>query len=163
MEVDGDGGPVQWVLWMDQRGTREPLGADFTMNFIAPNVNTSADVFSFTSSAPTFDEATAKEDLINVFPNPYLGFNLREENSFTRFVTFSHLPELSTIRIFTLAGTLVRTIMKSDESQFINWNLQNEFGLPVASGIYIAHISTGVGTRILKMAIVQEQQFLRNF
>lgn len=162
-----DGGPVQWNLWLDQRGTREPMGAAFSIEFIAPNVNTAADKFTFSSKAPTSDLATAKADLslINVFPNPYRGFNRAELNRFNRFVTFSHLPRRATIRIFTLAGVLVRTIVKDDESQFLNWNLQNERGLPAASGIYLAHLEMPDmnEVKILKLAIVREEQFLRNF
>jgi hypothetical protein len=50
-------------------------------------------------------------------------------------------------------------------NQFLRWNLQNENGLPVASGIYIAYIEMGnIGTtKTLKIAIIQEQQFLRNY
>jgi len=50
-------------------------------------------------------------------------------------------------------------------AQFLQWDLQNENGLPVASGIYIARIECpDVGiVKDLKLAIVQEQQFLRNF
>lgn len=162
-----DGGPVQWNLWLDQRGTAEPLGAAFSMELIAPNVNTAADKFSFTSKAPVNSVEMAKADLamVNVFPNPYRGFNRAESNRFNRFVTFSHLPERATIRIFTLAGVLVRTIIKDDERQFINWDLQNERNLPAASGIYLAHIEFPDlnEVKILKLAIVREEQFLRNF
>jgi hypothetical protein len=110
----------------------------------------------------------AKQDvdkLVNVYPNPYMGFNRAELNRFDRFVTFTHLPQQATIRIFSLAGVLVRTIMKDDDSQFIRWNLQNEDGLPAASGIYLAHVDMpSLGkTKILKLAIIQEQQFLDRF
>lgn len=41
--------------------------------------------------------------------------------------------------------------------------LRNETGLPVASGMYIVHIDmtdVGMGNKILKVAIIQEAQFL---
>lgn len=162
-----NGGPVQWVLWLDQRGTREPLGAQFLIDFTAPNVNTSADKFTFSSQGPTQSVDVAKADLnlVNVFPNPYVGFNRAEANRFNRFVTFNHLPSKVTIRIFTLAGVLVRTIMKENDSQFVQWDLQNERGLPAASGIYVAHIDfPELGeVKVLKLAVVREDQFLRNF
>ncbi|MEK7728866.1 MAG: hypothetical protein AAB354_10665 [candidate division KSB1 bacterium] len=162
-----DGGPVQWVLWLDQRGTREPLGAAFLIDFTAPNVNTSADKFTFSSHGPTHDVALAKADLdlVNVFPNPYVGLNRAEANRFNRYVTFNHLPSKATIRIFTLAGVLVRTIMKDSEAQFAQWDLQNERGLPAASGVYVAHIDFPElnEVKVLKLAVVREDQFLRNF
>ena len=160
--------PVQMVLWMDRRGSREPLGADFTMSFVAPKVNTTADVFSFSSSGPTSNNTLAKQDvveLVNVFPNPYKGVNSFEPTRFNRFVTFSHLPQNAEIRIFNLAGIQVRRLLKNDPSQFMNWDLQNEKNLPVASGIYVAHVNMpDLGaSKDLKLIIIQEQQFLRNF
>ncbi len=60
---------------------------------------------------------------------------------------------------------LVRTIDKQDEGQFARWDLANENGLPVASGLYIAYIELPeLGTtKILKLAIIQEQQILDRF
>jgi hypothetical protein len=101
-------------------------------------------------------------DLVNVFPNPYLGVNRFEENRFNRRVTFSHLPQTATIRIFNLAGILVRKIDKDDASQFVDWDLLNENELPVAGGLYIVNIEMpGLGSKNLKLALIPEQQFLR--
>ncbi|MBI4535812.1 MAG: hypothetical protein HY708_06005, partial [Ignavibacteriae bacterium] len=120
------------------------------------------------------DLGLARQDVsqIKAFPNPYYGFNIAETNRVNRFITFNHLPDQATIRIFNLAGVLVRTLRKQDpagSSQYLNWDLQNENGLPVASGIYIAYIElkdaagNDLGTKTLKVAIIQEQQFLRNY
>ena len=50
-------------------------------------------------------------------------------------------------------------------SEFQRWNLANESGLPVASGLYIAYIELPeLGeTKILKVAIIQEQQIIDRF
>ena len=125
------------------------------------------DEFEFSVTAERYSEALAKESVqkINVFPNPYLGVNEAETSRYNHFVTFSHLPPKANIRIFDMSGTLVRTIEKDDPSQFTRWDLQNHNELPVASGMYIAHIELpGTGmSRVLKLAIIQEQQFLQNF
>ncbi len=86
-------------------------------------------------------------------------------NKYNRFVTFTHLPDKATIRIFNLAGVLVKTIEKTDAGQFQRWDLANESGLPVASGLYIAYIEMpDVGTtKIVKLAVIQEQQILDRF
>ncbi|MBI1803722.1 MAG: T9SS type A sorting domain-containing protein [Ignavibacteriae bacterium] len=119
--------------------------------------------------------AAAKNEIekINVFPNPYYGVNRAELSRFRRYVTFNHLPAYAKIRIFNLAGTLVRTVIKQDDpnasTQFTNWDLNNETGLPVASGMYIAYLElkdangNDLGTKTLKLMIVQEQQFLDNY
>lgn len=113
------------------------------------------------------DVSLAKEQVksINVFPNPYYGMNVDELDRYSRFVTFNHLPEKATIRLFDLAGTLVRVLEKDDPDQFLRWDLTNYNNLPVASGIYLAHIEMkDLGeTKILKLMIVQEQQYLQRY
>ncbi|MCH8069830.1 MAG: T9SS type A sorting domain-containing protein, partial [Candidatus Marinimicrobia bacterium] len=112
---------------------------------------------------------TAKDRVkdITVFPNPYMGMNTWEISRFDKYVTFSHLPNKATIKIYTLTGVLVRTLSHepSDGSQYIRWDLTNDFGLPVASGMYIAHIDMpDIGEeKVLKLAIIQEQQYLRSY
>ena len=55
--------------------------------------------------------------------------------------------------------------MKNDKGQLTTWNLQNEAGFPVASGMYVAYIDLpDVGTtKTLKLGVVQEQEFLHHF
>jgi hypothetical protein len=109
---------------------------------------------------------------VNVFPNPYYATNTLEVGRFQKFVTFSHLPvnQPTTIRIFNLAGTQVRKLDKqanesSNQSQFLQWDLNNATGLPVASGIYICHIDMPeLGkTKVLKVFIVQSAEILEFF
>jgi hypothetical protein len=118
---------------------------------------------SIPSGAISGDINLAKQQVakVNVFPNPYFGANAYEDNKYQRFVTFTHLPKKATVRIFNLAGTLVNKLIKNDDSQFFNWNLRNQSGLPVASGMYIIYIDMdNLGTKILKLGVVMEAQFL---
>ncbi len=150
--------------------------ADYTVGDVVkinyPNpLQSGVDNFAFTApGAPTISTELAKEDVknINVFPNPYYGVNSLEINKYQRFVTFNHLPETYTIRIFNLAGQQVATIDSDSpvrNGQYQNWDLNNNDGLPVASGLYIAYIDMpDLGkTKILKFAIIQEQQILDRF
>lgn len=165
-DILNNGLPVMWWLGVQRRG-----GANFTDGdeflILANHINTSNDVFTFTAPAPSSSVDLAKKDIekINVFPNPYYGVNSEELNKYNRFVTFSHLPAKATIRIFNLAGVMVRTIEKNSTTQFERWDLANDSGLPVASGLYIAYIDMpDIGkTKILKLAIIQEQQILDRF
>ena len=121
------------------------------------------DTFTFTVPAPTYSATAAQEDVskVNIFPNPYYGYQPRETNSLNKIVTISHLPTKATIRVYNLAGLLVKTIYKDDNSQFATWDLRNQDSLPVASGIYIIYVDMGnLGTKILKFAMVQQQQVL---
>jgi hypothetical protein len=135
---------------------------------IANHILTKANSFTFTAPANTVNDATlAKASIgeINVFPNPYYGVNSQEINKYQRFVTFSHLPTRAVVRIFNLAGIMVRRIDKDDASQFLRWDLANDSGLPVGSGLYIAYVEMpDIGAKkIVKIAVVQEQQVLDRF
>lgn len=105
--------------------------------------------------------AQANIDKISVFPNPYFGSNSIETDKYRRFVRFIGLPKKVTVRIYSLSGVFVQRIEKEDNSQFLDWNLLNGDNLPVASGIYLAYLDMpGVGTKVMKIAIIQEQQYI---
>jgi hypothetical protein len=63
-----------------------------------------------------------------------------------------------------LAGQLVKVI-EHDGGQFENWDLLNHSNLPVASGMYIAHLEMpDLGKiKVLKIAIIQEGEVLETF
>jgi hypothetical protein len=168
IQVDGGpdaiNAPATWVTV--HYGTNYGLGAVVKITYANP-IQFGVDTYGFQTTAPAYSSELAASQVnnINVFPNPYYGINSEELNKYNRFVTFSHLPDQATVRIFNLAGVLVQTIQKDEPGQFLRWNLSNEDGLPVASGLYIAYIELPeLGeTKILKLAIVQEQQILDRF
>jgi hypothetical protein len=164
--------PLLYVGWYSQTsgisnyGVKYPWREDDKWT-ITPNVPfTTADKFTFTTEAPTVaDVVLAKQDVtqINVFPNPYVGANAQELNKYQRFVTFNHLPQVAHFRIYTVTGTLVRSFDKNDGTQLAYWDLLNDNGLPVASGMYIIHIQMpGLDDteKVLKLGVVQEAQYL---
>jgi hypothetical protein len=165
--TESDQLPTMWMILACRRGAPSVyFHAGDQFEILANHPNTAADVYNFTAPNPVFDADKAKADIakINVFPNPYYGVNTEELNKYQRFVTFSHLPQTAKIRIFNLAGVLVRTIDKDDPGQFQRWDLQNDNGLPVGSGLYIAYIDMpGIGNKTVKFSIIQEQQILDRF
>ena len=77
---------------------------------------------------------------------------------------FTRLPVQTTIRIFSLAGVFVRKLEKNDLGQYVDWDLKNDWGSYVASGMYIAYIEMpGMGTKILKLAVIMEKEHLNKF
>jgi hypothetical protein len=136
---------------------------------VSTKPNTPADVFTFNTSTykpKTNDAALAKQEVekINVFPNPYFGQNLEERDPLNRFVTFTHLPAEAKIRIFTLAGDVVRTIEHTNGLTYERWDLRNQDGIPVASGMYLIHIDLGpLGEKILKAAVMIPEERLDVF
>ena len=137
---------------------------------------TSADMFSFKTTYKgelSLDQKKALFDKVNVFPNPLFGFN--PATSYTNaapdnpFVSFSNLPpEEITIRIYTLSGTLIRTLTTEDKSDpgstFLRWDLENEDGLRAASGLYLAIVSSPqFGEKILKFSIIMPQKQIQRY
>ncbi len=163
--------PILYGGWYILKDATKPPYNNGDVYRIKPTLNpTATDKWTYNTVglkpvSGDLDLAKAEVDKINVFPNPYYAVNPREVNKYQRFVTFSHLPVKATLRIFNLAGQLVRTIEKNSPSQFITWDLVNESSFPVASGLYIVHVDMpDLGkTKILKLAIIQEQQVLDHY
>ena len=134
---------------------------------------TEYDVYQFrTGKTITADQERELWDKVNVFPNPLYGFNpatsYNNAPADEPFVTFSNLPEEVTIKIYTLSGTLIRTLYTEDKSNptspFLRWDLQNESRLRVASGLYIALISSPTyGDKILKFSIIMPQKQIQKY
>lgn len=136
---------------------------------------TTADVYEFETRKNgqlSSDEENALFKKVNVFPNPLYGFNTA--TSYTNspsddpFVTFSNLPRDVTITIYSLSGNKLRTLNTSDKSSpsspFLQWNLENDSGIRVASGLYIAIVdSPKYGQKILKFSIIMPQKQLQKY
>lgn len=161
--------PVLYAMWVYGPATGSAYKAG---DKIVINVSVALgadDKWTFTTDGrqPITSTDLAKQSVqnINVWPNPYFGFNKNELNKYQRFVQISHLPSKATIRIFNLAGILIRTIIKNDATQFATWDLQNQSGLPVAAGMYIMFIDMpDLGTsKTLKLAVIPETQFLDRY
>ena len=160
--------PNSGWAWQFNDASKFTVGDVLDLSFLNP-VKAGEDRWLFSPSsliAATKDEAKEQLDLLNVFPNPYFAFNVEERAPLDRFVTFTHLPEGdATIRIYSLGGHFVRVIDHGSTSfagsSFDQWNLTNNAGIPVASGMYIVHIEIpDVGDRFLKLAIFQPEERL---
>jgi hypothetical protein len=119
-------------------------------------VNSYNPTYSFNTDnivAVTGDNVIAQEalDIINIVPNPYYGYSSYEVNQLDNRVKITNLPKRATIKIFTVSGTEVRTLNKDNSLTSIDWDLKNNFGIPIASGLYVIHINApGVGEKVIK-------------
>ena len=110
------------------------------------------------TTAPELDQQIAELDEIGIVPNPYKGVSQYEVSNLSDLVRFTDMPEEATIRIFSVSGTLVKTLVKSGPERTIEWDLQTEAGLPIASGIYLVHVDVpGVGTKVIKFGVVKKR------
>lgn len=143
---------------------------DTIINFANNNYNlytfNTADIFTEINNA---DKHKSALDLINVVPNPYYAYSAYERSRIDNVVRITNLPNKCKIKIFTLNGTLVRTFDRDlsgqedinieDKANFVHskrlpfqdWDMKNQSGISVASGLYIIHIDVpDVGEKILK-------------
>ncbi|MCF6271368.1 MAG: T9SS type A sorting domain-containing protein [Melioribacteraceae bacterium] len=117
----------------------------------------------------TEDDGQAQWDKVNVFPNPLFGLNegvsyLPGGRYDEPVVTFNNLPNDVTIKLYSLSGVLLRTLSKSDATSILRWDLENESGLRVASGMYIALVSNPkYGDKVLKLAIIMPQKQIQRY
>ena len=123
--------------------------------------------FSTSDVATRSEEVAVLEEMleeINVVPNPYYAYSQYETSKLDNRVKIVNLPEVCTVRIYNLSGTLVRTYSKADPLTYVDWDLKNEANVPIAGGVYIIHIDVpGVGQAVRKWFGVMRPVDLDNF
>ncbi len=159
--------------------TTDTAQTNLNNNFGLYKFNTS-DVYSL---ARTAGDAKNALDLINVVPNPYYGYSKYEQNRAENVIRLTNMPNVCKVRIYTLNGTLIRTFdrdvsgqynanitrtgseyIESARKSYLEWDLKNQSGISVASGLYIIHIDVpGVGEKILKWFGVMRPLDLENY
>jgi hypothetical protein len=104
---------------------------------------------------------------IRVVPNPYYAYSNYENTNLDNGVKITNLPEVCTVSIYNLGGTLIRRFKKQDPIEklhpkeytdlpaghdgSLDWDLKNTVGIPISSGVYIIHVEVpGVGERTVK-------------
>jgi hypothetical protein len=92
-----------------------------------------------------------------VVPNPYYAYSAYETSQFTNVIKITNLPERAVVTIYSLDGKFVKRFNR-DERQSTNpgnnpanrnaqpipdldWDMKNFAGIPVASGVYLIHVS----------------------
>ena len=118
-----------------------------------------------------------EEDLANirVVPNPYFVTNRAVQTEGTDKIYFMRLPPRCTIRIYTLAGELVRELKHESATPFneeerlaqgdkggtTEFDLLNRYNQALASGVYIYHVEAQdgsnnvIGNKIGRFAIIR--------
>jgi hypothetical protein len=97
-------------------------------------------------------------DSVKMVPNPYYGFSEYETSQFSNMVKITNLPGKCKVTIYSLDGKFIRQYNRDEQympynqiSPAIEWDLKNSKGIPIASGVYLVHVSApGMGERTLK-------------
>ncbi len=144
-----------WRFTIDDSVYNPAIGDVYTID--GARLNGPDDVFRF--EVDGIDAALAGQELknIKVVPNPYfVQYSSRVETvEGQSMLFFTNLPNRCTIRIYTLAGDLVRTIVHDDDSGAETWNLLSSNNQLVAAGHYIFHVESEYGEHLGRFAIVK--------
>ncbi len=112
-------------------------------------------------------------DIIRVVPNPYLAYSTYETDQNNNRVKVTNLPNKCTVTIYSLDGTLIRKLSRAIDvdpstnrrieitdgnpvsdvnlDNSIDWDLKNDKGIAISSGIYLFHVEApGIGEKTLK-------------
>ncbi|PLX17867.1 MAG: hypothetical protein C0599_13130 [Salinivirgaceae bacterium] len=139
------------------------------MNELADPMNYNYPIYKFTLDdyVPEFNVNAVAEDAlesVNVVPNPYYGGNNYETAPLEYLVKITNLPRRASIKIYNMAGTLVRSFEKDNASTIVEWDLKNNYQVPIAGGMYIIHVEApGVGEKTLKWFGVLRPDDLSSF
>lgn len=136
--------------WRDDLNSR--------VNFSGKGVTGRSSHFSFFA---LFTPLAANLDSVAVYPIPFkpndgdpdtgAPYSAGDPNS---GIIFDNLPAVVSIKIYTVSGQLVDKFGSDASSGKLQWDVRNEDGRPVASGGYIAAISSPGQKTITKKIVV---------
>lgn len=106
-----------------------------------PNLNSKLRNMIAVEVEPTKGPTTNLET-VSVVPNPYRASEVWDRAGGNE-IHFINLPPQATIKIYTVAGDLVRVLEHSDTVRdFERWDLRNASGRDVASGVYMYRVES---------------------
>lgn len=143
-------------------------GTVFRIQTFKPNQPGDVHSFStagFNAAAPSAEVLKERLEDIGIVPNPYKGASAYEVSQIVDEVRFTNLPDVATIRVFTLNGTLLKTLVKnSPGNRTLKWDLTTDNLLPIASGMYLIHVDVpDVGEHVIKFGVVKKRVQLTAF
>jgi len=84
------------------------------------------------------------------YPNPYKWNKYKD-----RIITFKNVTDQLELRIYSMNGDLVRHLDKENTNGFTNWDLKNEQGEYISSGMYIYYITSSGDSKKGKITVVK--------
>ncbi len=100
--------------------------------------------------------STASLDDVLVVPNPFVIGEGFSQPALGDEIQFVNIPNPATVRIYTVRGDLLKTIVVPDNfGGIVSWNQVTDYGQFVESGVFIFHIDSPFGKKVGKFAIVR--------
>ena len=105
---------------------------------------------------------------VNVVPNPYYAYSAYERSEFDNTIKITNLPPRADITIFSLDGKFIRSFLRDEQDVIktdgfpvqtqqgfpdVSWDLKNNKGVPVASGVYLIHVRAEIEGQIEERVI----------
>ncbi|RYZ56482.1 MAG: hypothetical protein EOP49_00250 [Sphingobacteriales bacterium] len=133
-------------------GQYAPAGVAVTNNGFPKYSFNTANIAPVAYNEAGNTDANPYLDRIHAVPNPYYAYNEYESNRLDTRVRIVGLPAKATISVYSLDGSLIRRLTKDNVAEaFIDWDVRNAKGLPIASGMYLIHVDAeGLGEKIIR-------------
>jgi len=155
---------VQDTTFIENYG--KMLGSGDTLNLVYDFQFNHNSLYRFTTEGQKVDMNAAKSKLkdIRVVPNPYVvTASWEPQNPYTsgrgpREIHFINLPQVCTIRIFSMDGSLVKTIEHESfsTSDYEPWDMLSNDNMEIAYGVYIYHIEApDLGETVGRIIIIK--------
>ncbi len=127
-----------------------------------PTAPMEGDMVTFVSTKAKIKSSLSASllDKIKVVPNPYLVRANWDVSRNYPIIYFTNLPSRCTIRIYNLAGDLIRVlnhdVSAGSDYGAAKWDLLTTYDKRPASGVYVYQIDApGIGTKLGKFAIIK--------
>ncbi|MCF6270336.1 MAG: hypothetical protein L3J41_11535 [Melioribacteraceae bacterium] len=129
-------------------------GTIINVNSYNPFTKLDEYLFSFKPTSNNSDNIDLSK--IKVVPNPYIVTSLYESQQNVREIRFMYLPSECKIYIYTMSGTLVKTLYHNNNSGSMGWNLLSEWNQALAFGIYFYVVEDPQGNKTTnKFALIK--------
>ncbi|MFH1725286.1 MAG: T9SS type A sorting domain-containing protein [Elusimicrobiota bacterium] len=94
---------------------------------------------------------SAADDLsgAHAFPVPFRPYRGHAK------ITFTGLTRDAEVRVYTISGRLVKTLIKSGAGNSVEWNVTNERGEGLASGVYLYVIKAAGAVKSGKLMVIK--------
>lgn len=138
-------------------------GTNFSLKTLVPIPPTILDKYQFEleASSTNYQEVSSQLEQIRVVPNPYIVSSLWEpefgelRKEPLRHLQFINLPAECTIKVFTVAGDLIKTIKHTNNTGTETWDLRADGGREITAGIYVYVVQTNNEQYINRFGIIK--------
>lgn len=146
------------IWWLDEDHGNWVRLPDPVINSVQKTVSASVSHFSVFAvmGAPAFNPSETYP-----YPIPWrptggnAGGGAGQTGTVAGGITFKNLPSLCTIRVYTVAGSLVKEINHTSGAATETWDVTSDAGEPLATGIYLWVVESNGSRKSGKLAVVR--------